>query len=173
MRITPAMSFVAEGPNGALLEADLAFFWQESIYGQRIDGVAFAECKTYNKFTNKDFDRMRTIARNFPGAVLIFTTLRKTLEDDERSEMAAVADEGRRYWKSDTPINPVLVLTGTELMTIGGMPNCWDKATQELVRHSPGLINLCNATQQIYLGLSPWHTGWQQNWDKYRPDKRH
>ena len=171
LRLTPAMSFKATGPRGEELEADLGFFWQESIYGHASDGVAFVECKTYGKFKQEDFDRMRTIARNFPGAILIFSTLRKSLEADEITAITEIAESGRVYWKSDTPRNPVAVLTGTELISDDGPPYCWDKARQEQFRNSPGILNLCDATQQIHLGLKSWRSAWHDNWERYKPEE--
>lgn len=171
LRLTPAMSFKATGPRGEELEADLGFFWQESIYGHASDGVAFVECQTYGKFKQEDFDRMRTIARNFPGAILIFSTLRKSLEADEITAITEIAESGRVYWKSDTPRNPVAVLTGTELISDDGPPYCWDKARQEQFRNSPGILNLCDATQQIHLGLKSWRSAWHDNWERYKPEE--
>ena len=43
------------------------------------DGLVFGECKTYGLFQKKDFDRMSYLAKSFPGAILVFSTLRKTL----------------------------------------------------------------------------------------------
>jgi hypothetical protein len=31
-----------------------------------------------------------------------------------------------------------------------------------------GLMDLCNATQQIHLKLPSWHFDWQQKWDRRR-----
>jgi hypothetical protein len=77
MRTTSVASFTAEGADNTKLEADFTALWQESLYGEKKDGVLFGECKTYGRFQRKDFDRMRFIAKTFPGAVLVFVTLRK------------------------------------------------------------------------------------------------
>lgn len=34
--------------------------------------------------------------------------------------------------------------------------------------HVHGLMDLCNATQQIYLELPSWHTDWQEKWEGRR-----
>jgi hypothetical protein len=167
MRITPVLSFTAE-KDGAALEADFALFWQEAVFGQRREGIAFGECKTYGHFEERDFKRMRALAKAFPGAVLVFSTLRKGLTDFEIKKIAGIARRGRKYWKSERPLNPVLVLTGTELLSFSGAPYCWDETLKERFRRSYGLMNLCDATQQIYLKLPSWHTDWHEKWEKRR-----
>jgi len=168
MRMSPVLSFSAEQPSKERLESDFALFWQESIHGERKDGVAFGECKTYGRFEERDFKRMRHLARTFPGAVLVFSTLRKALTPYEISKISSIARRGRKYWKAERPINPVLVLTGTELLSFHGAPYCWDDAVKERFRNSRGLLNLCDATQQLYLKLPSWHTDWRDKWEKRR-----
>jgi hypothetical protein len=170
-RTTPVLSFKAKRSNEDELEADFALFWQESLYGERIEGLAFGECKTYGPFDDHDFRRMRAIAKAFPGAVLVFSTLRNTLTSDEKKKIASIARRGRKLWKADRPINPVLVLTGVEVLGDGQMPYCWRGEMQEHYRHRPDLINLCDATQQIHLGLPSWRDDWNAEWQRKR-DRR-
>jgi hypothetical protein len=63
---------------------------------------------------------------------------------------------------------PVLVLTGTELLSFHGPPYCWDDALKQRFRNVHGLLNLCDATQQIYLQLPSWQTEWHEKWEKRR-----
>jgi hypothetical protein len=59
LQTTPVMSFNARhATTGKALEADLGVLWQETVYGETEDGILFAECKSYNEFKRKDFDRM-------------------------------------------------------------------------------------------------------------------
>jgi hypothetical protein len=158
---TPLLSFTAKN-NGARMEADLALFFQESLAGQRKTALIFAECKTNNEFTKADADRMSAFARSFPGAVLVFATLKKTLSKKERRVLVPVARRGRRLWKTGHPFNPVLVLTGTELFAHWRPSQAWRDAGG---RHAmfasydswprSELLNLCDATQQLYLDLPP------------------
>lgn len=167
MRITPALSFTAE-KDGSRLEADFALFWQEAVFGERREGLAFGECKTYRQFEERDFKRMREIAKAFPGAVLVFSTLRKELTDFEIKKIGTITKRGRKYWKSERPLNPVLILTGTELLSFSGAPHCWDDALKQRFDHARGLMALCDATQQIYLKLPSWHSDWQLKWERRR-----
>jgi hypothetical protein len=75
------MSFKGKhAASGAELEADFGLLWQETVFGETMDGVLFAECKSYNKFKAKDFERMRLLAKQFPGAVLAFCSFRRSFE---------------------------------------------------------------------------------------------
>jgi len=168
MRTTPVLSFEGEAANGRKLEADFAMLWQESIFGERRDGVAFGECKTYGRFDEKDFERMRYIAKTFPGAVLVFSALRKSLTAKEISGIVRIAKAGRRHWKADRPINPVLILTGTELLSWRPPPNCWEDSVRKKFDRMYGLLAVCDATQQIYLNLPSWQVDWREQWEKKR-----
>lgn len=167
MRTTPVLSFTAKSGKRNL-EADFGIFWSESIYGGHQDGLVFGECKTYGTFTKKDFERVHQLARTFPGAVLVFSTLRKELTKEEIVGITRIAKPGRRYWKAERPINPVLVLTGTELLTHEGPPYCWKEEDQQRHERVSGLLGVCDATQQLYLGLPPWREEWHDKWEKRR-----
>ena len=166
-RSTPVLSFTAKGPRKDL-EADFALFWQDSVYGEKKEGVLFGECKTYGEFTRRDFERMRHLAKTFPGAVLVFSTLRKSLKKREIAEMGKIAKAGRKYWKAERPKNPVLILTGTELLNWERPPHCWDEVLQKKFDHLAGFLELCDATQQIYLNLPSWHQDWHDRWEQRR-----
>jgi hypothetical protein len=77
-----------------VLEADLALLWPDSIYGERHEGALFGECKTFGEFNRADFERMRYLAKCFPGAVLVFATLRKTLTAREVSAITRIVKAG-------------------------------------------------------------------------------
>jgi hypothetical protein len=79
MRTTPVASFTAERPGSRKLEADFALFWQQSYFGELRSGILFGECKTFGVFEDKDVRRMRLLAKQVPGASLVFCTLRKSL----------------------------------------------------------------------------------------------
>jgi hypothetical protein len=59
-------------------------------------------------------------------------------------------------------------LTGTELLSFHRAPHCWDDALKQRFGRVHGLMDLCNATQQIYLKLPSWHADWQERWEKRR-----
>jgi hypothetical protein len=122
--LTSSFSFIAKSKDGSELEADFGALWEESVFGVIADGVIFGECKTFGKFEKKDFVRMRKIANRIPGAVIAFCTLRKHLDMDEVREISKITYAGRKYWKSERPLNPVLILTRNEILSMGP-PHCW------------------------------------------------
>jgi hypothetical protein len=167
LRTTPLLSFKADAPNKGILEADIAMLWQQSVFGEQIDGLIFGECKTYGEFEQKDYDRMRHLAKTFPGAIVVFSTIKRTLSAQEKTEIKRIAKTGRKPWKADRPTNPVLVLTGTELLNWHSPPYCWDETLRKKFDVN-GLLQLCDATQQIHLGLQSWQTEWHAKWERKR-----
>ena len=162
--LTSSFSFIAKGKGGPEIEADFGALWQEGMFGVITEGAIFGECKTFGEFEKQDIERMRKIAARFPGAVIAFCTLRKCLESGEIREITKIAKAGRKYWKSERPINPVLILTGNEILSMWGPPNCWEgMGLSKQFDRVYGLLDLCNATQQIYLKLPPWHQTWAKD----------
>lgn len=168
MKVTPALSFEADDKKGTQLEADFGILFQESQYGEVMDGIIFGECKTFGTFDQKDYRKMRLLAKKFPGAILVFCTLRSSLTPSEIKEITKIAKAGRKRWKSERPINPVLILTGNELMDMSGPPYCWNKKYGKKYERVHGLLEIADATQQIYLNLPSWHTDWQKDFEEKR-----
>ena len=167
-RTTSVLSFEATSPDKADLEADLAMFWREMSYGEGTEGILFGECKSYGPFKAKDFQRMRYLGETFPGAILVFSTLRASLTKEEISALSRLAKRGRKYWKAERPLNPVLILTGAELLTWERPPRCWNEELQKRFQNVRTLLELCNASQQIYLGLPSWQDDWDRAFEKRR-----
>ena len=170
LQTTPVMSFKARHTaSGKELEADFGLMWQDTAFGETQEGMLFAECKSYNRFEKKDFDRMSAIAKEFPGAILAFCTLRKTLEPNEINRIKQLTNAGMKYWKAERPINPVLILTGHELFNHFGAPTCWkDLTVPDWAKRAHSILEVCNATQAIHLGLPHWQETWRKDFEKRR-----
>jgi len=167
LETTPVLSFKAASKSGKNIEADYAMLWRETSYGETEEGVLFAECKSYNYFDKKDFERMKILANEFSGAILAFCTLRRELTPKEVKAITRVANVDRKYWKPERPINPVLILTGNELFGFEHPPFSWrDKAVPEWTKNVNTLLDLCNATEAIYLGLPHWGEQWRKDFEK-------
>jgi hypothetical protein len=158
---TPMLSFTAK-KGAAAMEADLALFFQKSKYNHGTTSLIFAECKTHNEFARADADRMSALAKHFPGALLVFATLNKILTKKEQRVLRTVANRGRKYWKMGHPCNPVLILTGTELFGRSRPAQVWREAGGKHAMFANchnwprgELLELCDATQQLYLELPP------------------
>ena len=166
-------SFILKTKEEQPLEADFGIFLSEG----RIDEiktplVIFGECKSFNEFTYADVNRMRRLADKFPGAVIIFCTLRETLTNREKKIIAKLARRGRKHFKSEQWINPVLILTGIELFSDFEPPSCYEKrgAPYETFASNwhirDGIQNLCDATQQMHLGIESYWTWYEQKRQK-------
>lgn len=167
LKITPALSFEAQDNKGTKLEADFGILWQESLFGEVMEGIIFGECKTFGTFAQKDFKKMKTLAKKFPGSVLAFCTLRDALSNKEIKEIAKIAKAGRKRWKrSERPVNPVLILTENELTSMVGAPYCWKDKHGDKFDRVHGLLEIADATQQIYLNLPSWKEEWYKEYEE-------
>ena len=146
-------------------EVDFALFGRTAILHHDAPYLILGECRTYGKFQAKDVRKMRERAKAFPGAVLAFCTLRKTLNPAEKQHISALARLGRRPLQGDHWQHPVVVLTGTELFSDHRPPLCWrdmgGRFTEMAERYCGfgGITGLCDATQQLHLSMES-HSKW-------------
>jgi hypothetical protein len=158
---TPIMSFTAE-PGGKEM-ADLGLFFRKSKFGYGKTETIFAECKTHMPFRKSDVDRMKALYAGFPGALLVFATLNKELSSNEKRLLSMFVQRSRRDWLADRPFSPVLILTGIELYSDEGPPQCWKalpgkhSAFAGYHRVRADLLELCDVTLQVHLGLPSRH----------------
>ena len=175
--ITTLFSYTAK-KDGQVLEADLTCLYRPSTWRTTRTDVIHAECKTFNKFKNEDIDRMKLLARAFPGSVLIFASLTQSLSPKEVSAIKALAQVHRRKRLGRQPSSHVLVLTGVELLSERGAPECWRGKGGLYEKLCEGHCNfqelalLADATQQIYLGMPSWFEWSEAEWEKKHARKK-
>ena len=158
--MTPLMSFTAK-KDEVEIEVDLALFFQESKSRHSKTDLIFAECKTFKSFQKKDTDRMKDLGKTFPEAVLVFAKLEESLSDKEKKILCPLVNRSRRNRMNGHPFNPILILTGIELISEQHFYQNWKKIEgihTELAENCIGanLLELCDFTQQIYLDMKPW-----------------
>ena len=155
---TPLMSFTAQKDGMKPLEADLALFFRESKFRNSRTEVIFAECKSFNSFGKKDVDRMTDLGKAFPGAILVFAKLEEHLLDEEKAILCPLVNRSRRNRKSNSPFNPVLILTGKELFWKSRLSRWWEErgGMRMAVNAREGMFELCDLTQQINLNIDSW-----------------
>ena len=158
--MTPLMSFTAK-KDEMEIEADLALFFQESKSRHSKTDLIFAECKTFNSFRKKDTNRMTDLGKAFPEAVLVFAKLEESLSDKEKKILCPLVNRSRKNRKNGRPFNPILILTGIELISEKHFTESWreTEGIHAKLAHSSTLSNLlelCDFTQQIYLDMDPW-----------------
>lgn len=160
---TAFLSFEIMGDEGDR-EVDLGLFIKEVKLSQSVVETIFAECKSYEKFTRKDVERMRMLADQVPGCVLVFSTLRRGLSESETKLLRPLANYGRKCWRAGKAYSPVMIVTGTELLSRQEPLGTWRNCGGVHIKWASGfrgttstVVELCDATQQIYLGMRPWH----------------
>ena len=169
--ITPLFSYTAKKDNHEL-EADLTCLYRPSTWRVSRTQVVHAECKSFNGFQSVDIDRMEILAREFPGSVLIFATLKETLSPAEIISIKTMVESQRSKRLLGQVNSFVIVLTGTELFSSNGAPECWrgkGGAYEKFGESRAGLIDLffiADVTQQLYLGLPSWHEFTEAEWNK-------
>lgn len=145
-------------------EADFGMFLRPTRFSYfRGPLLVFGECKTFGDFEERDFQRARDLARLFPGAMLCFGTLKEALNHSEKKEIAKIARKGRTHLKNGQQSNPVLVLTRVELFgqfKLGGFLESYGahapRAKHVFSTREPQ--ELCDFTQQVHLGMEPYHS---------------
>ena len=145
-------------------EADFGLFLKPGIFSQlTAPMLIFGECKTFSEFEARDYIRMGTLATLFPGSIICFCTLRSELTKREKKRIAALARRGRKSLRTGQQRNPVLVLTGTELIGQFDLQPFTAKYPSqfatigESVFRSHDLQEICNLSQQIHLGIESYH----------------
>ena len=157
---TPLLSFTAQ-KNGTDVEADLALFFQESRFLYPKTELIFVECKTFKSFEEEDTKRMLNLGKQFPGAVLVFATLKESLSDDEKRIIKDMVNCNRENKKNKRPFNPIMILTGTELISDAHFTLSWESTTDIRSEFTPKitgvgprvLLEFCDVTQQVYLDM--------------------
>ncbi|MCP4371786.1 MAG: hypothetical protein GY797_27260 [Deltaproteobacteria bacterium] len=168
---TTILSFELEKDGIEKFEVDMALFYRKGSYFDRSTHTIFCECKTENDFSNKDVKNMKALAIEFPGAMLVFSTLKKDLSAKEKRLLRPFVERCNMYYEHNKPRNPVLILTANELFDESHPPYCWkgkggkfEEFAEKNYIH--GLLSICQASQKLYLGMNSWSEKWEKEWKK-------
>jgi len=169
-----------ELPSGKKSEADF-ILWHQRKQLLGIDyptEIVFGEAKSFGKeaFGKDDIERMRLLADTFPGAVLVFATM-KQAEDLSQTEIdliGGLAKWGREYNRNRSQIRaPVILLTGTELFAAHSLDETWREKggkhaifVENAMHPIEVLTNLADCTQQLYLGMPSYGQWLNDKWKK-------
>ena len=145
-------------------EVDFTFWYQRRrmLDLEEEPVLVFGEAKSFavELFKDHDVSRMRRLAEKFPGAFLVFATLKDALSDAEKAEIGQLAIWGRERLADRRPRAPVIVLTGLELFSSWHINESWkEHGGQHAKFVEPASVCLDNLwtlaelTQQLYLGL--------------------
>jgi hypothetical protein len=131
------------------------------------------EAKSFgrNAIDSDSIESLRQVGERFSGAVLIVSSLKSIAEytTSELDLLKNLARWGRARHVFGKPRNPVIVLTGTELFAVHGIREAWRTAggnASKFVQHAAtdlsDLHQLAECTQQLYLGLPPFHADFHE-----------
>lgn len=167
---------------GKKIEADFILWYQKKqIFGADYPTeIVFGETKSFGKdaFKDKDINNAKFLAKAFPGAVLVFATMKEAhdISNEEIVRLRKLAEWGREYDKEkDQTRAPVIVLTGTELFTPYSLEVSWKerggKHAQLISQGYARMENLrvlADLTQQLYLDMLPYRAWLAERWKRRR-----
>jgi hypothetical protein len=156
-------SFTMRDAAGKEFEADFGMLARPSRFSHTSSPhLIIGECKSFNRFEKRDFARANEAANLFPGAILCFCTFNEALDKEEIKGLAKLAKQGRKRMDVGKRMNPVLILTARELFSEFKMRDFYslygDKADYARgVYMRDDMQELCEFTQQLYLGMPSYH----------------
>jgi hypothetical protein len=154
---TPMFSFnISNDISKYEMEVDIGLFFQETRFSVTENYLALAECKSFNNFELKDIKKMKKIGETFASSILVFSTLKKQLSQNEKRLIKSLVLANQKKQNKSLPYNHILILTGNELFSHERPPYCWSKEIEEKYKKNHyslihNIIGLCVATQEIYL----------------------
>ena len=149
-------------------EIDFSFWYQrDRTFGRAEEpALVFGESKSFavESFEERDVARMRKLAEMFPGAFMVFATLKDELSPDEIARIGDFALWGRERLPNGWPRTPVIALTAAELFCKWDVEHTWKEIGGQrtaLIRSRSLRVNnlwtFADLTQQAYLGLPDPH----------------
>lgn len=172
------------------IETDFILWYQrKTMFGNDYPTqLVFGEAKSFrgensterremnDAFDQRDIDRMKRLAIEFPGAILVFATMKKPedLSNDEIARISKLADWGRAYVKDRRQSRaPVIILTANELFASYSLSDAWGNLQgrhREFIKagifRSENLRVLADLTQQLYLNLPSYGKWLDAKWEK-------
>jgi hypothetical protein len=158
-KITPLLSFELLQNNQVINEVDLAVFFGKEYRSFEAPDLFLSECKTEIDFKDSDVEKMKKLGQLFPGTILTFATLKLALSDKEKERIIKLVNFFRKGL-GPRPVNPVLILTGNELLpvnTFAPLANIQNRIVEHL-RFSDEINHLADITCQQYLDLPSFET---------------
>jgi hypothetical protein len=175
-------------PSGKKSEADFILWHQrKQTFGPDYPTqIVFGEAKSFGKdvFKEDDVSNMKLLAESFPGAVIVFATMKEAseLSEEEIKLIKKLAEWGRETDKERQQSRaPVIILTGTELFTPHHLNQSWkEKGGKHENLISPAWISvrlgnlriLADLTQQLYLGMPSYSKWLDEKWKNRLEQKK-
>ena len=147
--------------DGISCEADFVVWHsRRSVNGNSRPILVVGEAKSLGKgdlIQDTDVKKMKEIGAKLPGSIIAMSVLKEEFSKSEKIRLRRLVRWGRRLNAEGECTNPVLLLTGTELMSQRPLRNAWrgkGGAYAEFAnRYIEDLPSVADATVKIYLGL--------------------
>lgn len=168
--------------NGKKIESDFILWYQrKQMFGTDYPTeIVFGEAKSFGKdvFKDEDVNKMKALGEAFPGAVLVFATMKDAgeLSKEEIGRIRKLAEWGREYdEEKDQTRAPVIMLTGTELFVDPPLEHVWkEKGGKHTQLIAPAYMSvrldnlriLADLTQQLYLDMPSYHSWMETKWKR-------
>lgn len=163
-RISPLIGFqlVKSGKvvDTAPKEVDLCLLVANKYEKFADPDLIFCECKTYAYLKEIDIERMQMLGDHFPGSILVFATLNNELTATEKGLIEKLVQHFQTGYGA-RPQNPVLILTGVELLSADpAFPlNDYDDQMHASQRYKDYIGALCELSVKKHLTIHNW---WQK-----------
>ncbi|MGD0799604.1 MAG: hypothetical protein ABR910_17965, partial [Acidobacteriaceae bacterium] len=158
-KTTMIPSFEMKKNGQSEFEADFGAFITMGAFSQiTTPYLILGECKSFNRFEDKDFERARRAGELFPGAILCFCTFNESLGPSEIKGLKKIVEAGRESLDVGMSVNPVLILTARELFGqfhFGEFSKVYGTDSQMArgMFMRGEIREVCEFTQRLYLGM--------------------
>lgn len=161
--ITSFMNFLLQRKDKSM-EVDLILQLREKRFTENNTELIFCECKTYKYFDQIDIDRMKFLGEQFPGSILVMSTLNEGLTTDEVTLISSLVNHFRKGY-GKRPLNPIFILTANELLPKRFLnPFEHFGKIHNVIRYNDYLGFLCEKSCEIYLKLKMWNDIKMEEW---------
>ncbi|MEK6782328.1 MAG: hypothetical protein AABY93_11510 [Bacteroidota bacterium] len=170
--ITSFMNFLLQR-NDKSMEVDLMLQLREERFTENNTELIFCECKTYKYFDQIDIDRLKFLGEQFPGSILVLSTLNESLTADEVTLISSLVNHFRKG-NGKRPLNPVFILTANELLP-KRLFNPFEHfgKIHNAIRYNDYLGFLSEKSSEIYLKLKMWNDIKMDEWREEQNRRRH
>lgn len=147
-------------------EVDFIAWRSREHFGETLEpDLLIGETKSFGKgdlIKDEDITRLKRVAGYFPGSIIVCSVLRNHFTDGEKSRLEKLVHWARRPSQLHQPTNPVVLLTGNELFFDITLGATWKDLGEPHSKYDDydytnKVRGLSEATQAIYLGLSPYY----------------
>lgn len=138
--------------------------------------LIIGESKSFGRgdlIKKEDLTKLKLVASKLGEVVVVISVLRDHFTSLEKDILCKFVKWGRRVNVHGEPTNPVILLTGNELTMDYQLSMRWKKLGGVYEKfsgyeHTRNLLNLADATQQIYLKLPSFHEARREYWEQRR-----